>query len=143
MSDPDRIRLRHIQDAATEALHFVAGRSKEALVADRQLALALIKEIEIIGEAASRISIALKESRPDVPWAATIGMRNRLIHAYAEIWSRRGMVRRVFGFAFAFKDCAAAPGDVARQVLVWRPISTPNGLRGRDIVAQPQCTNHH
>ncbi len=72
-------------DAATEALRFVANRKKEDLAADRQLALALIKEIEIVGEAASRISAETKQGHPDVPWSAIVGMRNRLIHAYAEI----------------------------------------------------------
>ena len=85
MSDPDRIRLRHMLDAATEALGFVADRQKQDLASDRQLALALIKEIEIIGEAASRISAETREQNPDIPWAAIVGMRNRLIHAYAEI----------------------------------------------------------
>ncbi len=85
MSDPDRIRLRHMLDAATEALAFAAGRTKPDLLADRQLALALIKEIEIVGEAASRISAETKEEQPDIPWSAIVGMRNRLIHAYAEI----------------------------------------------------------
>jgi len=99
MSDPDRIRLRHMQDAATEALRFIAGRRKEDLAADRQLALALIKEIEIIGEAASRISIEVKQRRSDIPWPAIVGMRNRLIHAYAEIdlevvWSAVPRIRR-------------------------------------------------
>ena len=72
-------------DAATEALNFVADRQKHDLASDRQLALALIKEIEIIGEAASRISAETREQNPDIPWAAIVGMRNRLIHAYAEI----------------------------------------------------------
>jgi uncharacterized protein with HEPN domain len=85
MSDPDRIRLRHMLDAATEALRFVANRQKRDLASDRQFALALIKEIEIIGEAASRISAEIKEHSPEIPWAAIIGMRNRLIHAYADV----------------------------------------------------------
>ena len=72
-------------DAATEALGFVTGKSREDLLADRQLALAVIKEIEIIGEAASRISEETKEQWPDIPWIAIVGMRNRLIHAYADI----------------------------------------------------------
>ncbi len=85
-------------DAATEALRFIAGRRKEDLAADRQLALALFKEIEIIGEAANRISLG-EESRPDIPWPAIVGMRNRLIHAYAEIdlevvWSAVPRIRR-------------------------------------------------
>ena len=68
MSGPDRIRLRHMLDAANEALGFVADRKKEDLATDRQFALALIKEIEIIGEAASRISAETKDRRQEVPW---------------------------------------------------------------------------
>jgi uncharacterized protein with HEPN domain len=49
------------------------------------LALSLIKEIEIVGEAATKISPELKQSTPSIPWAAIIGMRNRLIHGYADI----------------------------------------------------------
>ena len=85
MSDPDRIRLRHMIDAATEALSFVRGRQQSDLAGDRQFSLAVIKEIEIIGEAASKISIETREQYPNVPWAAIVGMRNRLIHAYAEV----------------------------------------------------------
>jgi uncharacterized protein with HEPN domain len=85
MSDPDRVRLRHMLDAATEALAFVTNREKGDLLADRRLTLALMKEIEIVGEAASRISTSMKERHPDIPWSAIVGMRNRLIHAYADI----------------------------------------------------------
>lgn len=85
MSEADRIRLQHMLDAATEALAFVGGKTKSDLLSDRQLALALIKEIEILGEAASRISTEMKQQRPEVPWSAIVGMRNRLIHAYADI----------------------------------------------------------
>ena len=56
MNESDVIRLRHMLDAAREALSFVAGRSGEDLRRDRMLVLAPVKEIEIIGEAASRIS---------------------------------------------------------------------------------------
>ena len=54
MNESDIIRLRHMLDAAREALSFVAGRNSEDLGRDRMLVLALVKEIEIIGEAASR-----------------------------------------------------------------------------------------
>jgi len=47
--------------------------------------LALVKDIEIIGEAAYRISPATRESLPDVPWKDIIGMRHRLVHAYFDI----------------------------------------------------------
>jgi uncharacterized protein with HEPN domain len=47
--------------------------------------LALTRCIEVIGEAAARVSGELKASHPEVPWADIIGMRNRLVHAYFEI----------------------------------------------------------
>ena len=53
MNESDIIRLRHMLDAAREALSFVAGRNSEDLGRDRMLVLALVKEIEIIGEAAN------------------------------------------------------------------------------------------
>jgi uncharacterized protein with HEPN domain len=56
MKNDDDIRLRHMLDAATEALGFTSGRQREDLEADRQLTWALIKAIEIIAEAAGQLS---------------------------------------------------------------------------------------
>jgi uncharacterized protein with HEPN domain len=72
-------------DAAREALSFVAGRSGEDVRRDRMLVLAPVKEIEIIGEAASRISDESRKALPQIPWPKIIAMRNRLIHAYADV----------------------------------------------------------
>jgi len=85
MNESDVIRLRHMLDAAREALSFIAGRSTEDLSRDRMLLLALVKEIEIIGEAASRISDESRKALPRIPWPKIIAMRNRLIHAYADV----------------------------------------------------------
>ncbi len=85
MNEPDRIRVQHMLDAAKEALSFVSGQSREDLASDRKLALAIIKEIEIIGEAAARISEETKSLSSAVPWPAIISIRNRLIHGYADI----------------------------------------------------------
>lgn len=49
------------------------------------LLLALVKEIEIVGEAAGRISPETRDALNELPWPAIVGMRNRLIHAYAEV----------------------------------------------------------
>jgi len=49
------------------------------------LALAIIKDIEIVGEAASRIGENTRSTYPEIPWADIVGMRNRLIHAYFDI----------------------------------------------------------
>jgi uncharacterized protein with HEPN domain len=74
-----------MQDAAIEAMSFIENRTRKDLDRDRMLALALVKDIEIIGEAAGRVSADCKASSPQVPWLQMIGMRNRLTHAYFEI----------------------------------------------------------
>jgi uncharacterized protein with HEPN domain len=60
MLEPDIVRLQHMVDAANEALSFVANKSKTELETDRELALALVKSIEIVGEAASKVSRDLR-----------------------------------------------------------------------------------
>lgn len=85
MLESDSVRLRHMLDAAREAVAFGAGRKREDLETNRVLALALARCIEIIGEAGSRVSLELRTSHPEVPWADIVGMRNRLIHAYFDV----------------------------------------------------------
>jgi uncharacterized protein with HEPN domain len=85
MNDRDRVRLQHMLDAAREALSFLEGRTNEDLRRDRMFTLAVVKEIEIIGEAANQISDESRKTLPQVPWPKIIAMRNRLIHAYAEV----------------------------------------------------------
>lgn len=81
----DGIRLRHMLDAALEALDFCKEKSRFDLDRNRQLALALVKEVEIIGEAATKVSQATRDKIPNLPWQNITGMRNRLVHAYFEI----------------------------------------------------------
>jgi len=72
MSESDRIRLLHMLDAAKEALAFASGRERTHLESNRMLALALIKEVEIIGEAATRVSQELAD-----PTLKSLGRRRR------------------------------------------------------------------
>lgn len=72
-------------DAANEALSFTDNISEKDFSQNRMLILSVIKEIEIIGEAASKISEEIKLKSPEVPWKDIIGMRNRLIHGYFEV----------------------------------------------------------
>lgn len=81
----DPTRLKHIIDAAKESLSFIEGKTKKDVEKNRQLALSLVKEIEIIGEAASQISESFKSAHPDLPWNLMIATRNRLIHGYFDI----------------------------------------------------------
>ena len=81
----DEIRLQHMLDAAREAVSFVQGQIRSDLDNDRRLVLALIKDIEIVGEAATQITEPTRSSLPEIPWQQIRGMRNRLAHAYFDI----------------------------------------------------------
>jgi uncharacterized protein with HEPN domain len=72
-------------DAAREAQSFARGKKRESLDTDRKLSLALVRSIEIVGEAAARLSDACRRSLPQIPCQNIIGMRNRPIHAYYDI----------------------------------------------------------
>lgn len=85
MRGEDRIRVRHMIEAAESALQFVGGRTRPDLDSDRMLLFAVVRAVEIIGEAASKVSTETRTSHANIPWAAIVGMRNRLVHAYFEI----------------------------------------------------------
>lgn len=84
-TEPDRWRLRHMIEACETIGQFVDGRQRCDLDTDRMLSFALLRAIEIIGEAAARLSPAFRSAYPDIPWSALIGMRNRLVHAYFDV----------------------------------------------------------
>lgn len=85
MQKDNFILLRHMLDAAREAVSFAANNTRDSLNTHRKLELALIKCIEIVGEAASKVSIDYRENTSQVPWTNIISMRNRLIHGYFDI----------------------------------------------------------
>jgi uncharacterized protein with HEPN domain len=72
-------------DAAHEALGFVKDRARADLDRDRMLVMALVKEVEIIGEAAYQLTAEFTSHHSQIPWADIIGMRHRLVHAYFDI----------------------------------------------------------
>ncbi len=71
-----------MRDASRDALAFVAGKTVAGLERDRMLAYALVRCIEIVGEAASNVSAAMRARFPEIPWVDASDMRNRLIHGY-------------------------------------------------------------
>ncbi len=79
------VRLRHMLDAAHEAAELVRGRSRRELDSDRTLNLALVRLMEIVGEAAGRVPQEERERFPDILWPQIVGLRNRLIHGYDDI----------------------------------------------------------
>lgn len=85
MRGDDAIRLRHMLDAAHEAVEFARGKTRLELDRNRMLVLSLVKDIEIVGEAAFQIPPNTRNQLEDIPWDDIIGMRHRLVHAYFEI----------------------------------------------------------
>ncbi len=85
MKPEDKFRIQHMIEASVEALSFVKGIKKREFKKNRILILSVIKEIEIIGEAAAKISKETCLQNPDVLWKDITGMRNRLIHGYFEV----------------------------------------------------------
>lgn len=69
-------------DASRKIVTFAGGIDRQQFDQDEMRQLALLRLIEIIGEAASRISIEMQTDHPEIRWAAITGMRNRLVHAY-------------------------------------------------------------
>ncbi|MHB0999458.1 MAG: HepT-like ribonuclease domain-containing protein [Armatimonadota bacterium] len=78
----DIIRLRHMLEAAEQAVLFVQGKDRSDLDTDRMLSFAIVRAIEIMGEAAGKVSHESRENLSNLPWHSIIAMRNRLIHAY-------------------------------------------------------------
>jgi uncharacterized protein with HEPN domain len=85
MRKDDAIRIRHMFEALNEALAFAEGKSRDDFMRDRMLVLSVVKCIEIIGEAASKITSETRTRHLDIPWVEIIAMRNRLIHVYYDI----------------------------------------------------------
>jgi uncharacterized protein with HEPN domain len=81
----DQIRLRHMLDAARQALAFADGKTRGDLDDDILLVYGVVKAVEIVGEAASRISKEYQTAQPKIPWSGIIAMRNVLIHDDASI----------------------------------------------------------
>lgn len=81
----DIVRLRHMLDHAREAVAMVAGKERADLESERMLELALVRLIEIVGEAAARVSPEGQAQYPLIPWREVVGMRNRLVHGYDSV----------------------------------------------------------
>jgi uncharacterized protein with HEPN domain len=77
----DKFRLKHMQESSGIILGFIKGRKRDDLSNDRMLLSAIIRELEVIGEAAHKVSHETKKSY-HLPWNQLVGMRNRLIHSY-------------------------------------------------------------
>ena len=85
MPKDDSVRLRHMLDSAREAVELIHGKSRADLDTNRVLSLALVRLLEIVGEAASKVTTATREQTPDISWSQIVSLRHRLIHGYDTI----------------------------------------------------------
>jgi uncharacterized protein with HEPN domain len=85
MNKTDSVRLQHMIDAAHKAIEFSQGYDRATLDQDEMRTLAIVRLVEILGEAAKQISEPLRQAHPEVPWRQMAGTRDRLTHAYFEV----------------------------------------------------------
>ena len=74
--------LNDILSAAEKAIEFVAGMSPDDLAADDRTEFAVIKALEIVGEAARRVPDSFRDSHSQIPWREMAAMRDKLVHDY-------------------------------------------------------------
>ena len=74
--------LKNISEAMVDAQAFVAGMGFDAFVADDKTASAVLRKLEIIGEAMERVPSEIRQKYSQVPWKPMIGMRDQIVHAY-------------------------------------------------------------
>jgi len=79
---PDHIYLSHMRDAIAKIERYLAGANYETFASNDMMIDAVVRELEIIGEAARNLSVPFVEKHPDIPWSRIKRMRNILIHEY-------------------------------------------------------------
>jgi uncharacterized protein with HEPN domain len=82
MTPRDAVSIRQILDHADEARRLAVGRARADFDSDRLIQLAMTRLLEIVGEAASRVSIDTRDAIPQIQWTPIVALRNRLIHGY-------------------------------------------------------------
>jgi len=82
MKKGDTAYLKHILDAITRIEEYTAGIEYEDFMEKHLVQDGVIRQIEIIGEAAKRVSDEIREKHLDIPWKDMAGMRDKLIHDY-------------------------------------------------------------
>ena len=85
MRPEDRTRILHMIEAAETVADFVAGGAREDLDSDRMLLFALVRVVEVLGEAAAKVSPEMRSAAAGIPWPQIVAMRNRLMHAYFDV----------------------------------------------------------
>ena len=85
MKKDDTVYLRHIIDAFLQIERYTNGVTYEEFLSNSLLQDAVIRQLEVMGEAARNLSADLQNEYPAIPWRQMISLRNRMIHAYFNV----------------------------------------------------------
>ncbi len=85
MSKVDSVYVGHMLDNARKARTLLGGRGRAEYDADETLRLALAHLLQVVGEAARRVSEGLRDRYSGIPWKAIIGMRHKVVHDYMDV----------------------------------------------------------
>ena len=81
----DKAYVEDVLNALRSVVAYQDGMSYEVFAADAKTVDAIHRQLEIMGEAAKRLTPALRDAHPEIPWKKMAGMRDKLIHGYDEI----------------------------------------------------------
>ncbi len=81
----DSIYIDHILNSINRILDYISGKDREAFEADLVTQDAVVRQLEVIGEATKRVSKELRSRHPEIPWSDMAGMRDVLIHDYIDV----------------------------------------------------------
>lgn len=85
MMKSDLVYLVHIKQALEKIVKYLNGKTREEFMQNEMLQDAVLRQLEIVGEAAKRLSFELVLKHPEIPWKGMAGLRDVLIHAYAKV----------------------------------------------------------
>lgn len=81
----DSSRLRHMVEAIHNVNQYMEGKAESDLADNSMLFFAVVKNIEIVGEAAYKLTLGFKEAHPKTPWRQIVAMRHILVHGYYQV----------------------------------------------------------
>lgn len=85
MQRDDAVLVQYMLDTARNIVQRLGGVSRDEFDSDDDLRDALALRLQIVGEAASKVSHAYRTRHPEVPWARIVGMRHRIVHDYLDV----------------------------------------------------------
>lgn len=85
MKKDDNAYIGHMLDLAAKAIEKTAGMSREDYDADENIRMVMAHIIQMIGEAAGRVSEGFKYAHADIPWKQIVGTRHRIVHDYMDV----------------------------------------------------------